>query len=77
MNTTKIIYKVFKNPEENHKFPNLSSNLRELDIQRVLMVYFRWTLPSPSVSVYSPSRWNATQCLLEPFVLFLHLEIIM
>ena len=41
MNTPKFINQVPKKKEKNHKFTNISSNLTDLDIQGVPMLYFR------------------------------------
>jgi len=70
MNTTKL-QSSDQNTEENKKITNISAYPTDLDIQKFLMLCFRWTLPSPLATVYSPSRWNATQCLLELMLLLL------
>jgi hypothetical protein len=58
-------------PAENTKLLPSPRNLTDQYIQKFLMLYFRWALPSPSATKYSPSLWNATQYLLEPMLFLL------
>ena len=62
---------VSKTQKKMTNLQNISSNIEELDILGDLMLRFRCSLPSHSTTVYSPSRWNATQCPLEPMLFLL------